>query len=43
MLVIVLVTFAVTWLPSVLMDIIRYHHKAEPPGRTYLLINKLYI
>ena len=35
MLIIVLVTFVVTWLPSVLMDIIRYHHKAEPPGGKY--------
>ncbi len=32
MLVVVLAVFVVTWLPSMLMQIIRYHHKAKPPG-----------
>ena len=38
MLVVVLVTFVVTWLPSILMEIIRYHHKATPPGTFIFLI-----
>ena len=38
MLVVVLVTFMVTWLPSMLMEIIRYHHKAAPPGTFIFLI-----
>ena len=33
MLIVVLVTFVVTWLPSMLMEIIRYHHKAKPKGK----------
>ena len=32
MLLVVLITFAVTWLPSLLMEIIRYNGKATPKG-----------
>ena len=33
MLVVVLVTFAVTWLPSMLMEILRYSGKVIPEGK----------
>ena len=33
MLIVVLATFIVTWLPSMLMEIIRYNHKAKRPGK----------
>ena len=33
-----MVTFVLTWLPSMLMEIIRYHHKAKPEGNNSSLI-----
>ena len=32
MLVVVLITFAVTWLPSMMMEILRYNAKVRPKG-----------
>ena len=32
MLIAVLITFVITWLPSMLMEIIRYNHVAQPKG-----------
>ena len=41
MLVVVLITFAVTWLPSMLMEILRYSGNVRPKGKL-LMRNKIF-